>query len=148
LSYCQTVYSSPDLRVDEYARHPACCGATGNIAAKYDNMTLDTLEVVDQNADSATLLTSWAVNASVPAGKYSVGVYLLDADGNVLAQSDTGLPAYAYSCQTMTLPLTDIPAGEYDLKMTVYDWQTLERLSGAASDETGEVLPVTRITVK
>jgi hypothetical protein len=84
-------------------------------------------------------LDLWWRAARPPQMDYSVGLYLLGADGHPLAQQDggfdngrvpaTALPADRWTPdgRTLTLP-ADIPPGEYPLVVAVYDWHDGSRL--------------------
>lgn len=149
LTFCSTVFETPELRVDEYSRYPSCCQPSGqNIADYAAGIKLDHIEILEQNIASISVVTGWAIENDVPAGKYSFGLYVLDTENNVLAQADNALPQYDFSCQAVTLSLANVPPGEYTVYLTIYDWQTLERLSGTAENQTGELLPVMSITVE
>jgi hypothetical protein len=82
------------------------------------------------------------IDAEVPANTYSVGVHVLDASGQVRAQFDTGLPASGTSCQAMDIDVSALPAGDYQLKAVVYNWQTGERLISTAPDGSASDAPV------
>lgn len=148
LTFCGTAFTSPDLRLDEYSRYPSCCQPTNANIAEYTGIGLDHVEMLQQTTEAVSFVLSWAVHNTVPANTYSYGLYLLDAENQVLAQADTGLPTYDFSCQTVTLNLANVPPGEYAVYLTIYNWQTLARLSGQANGQTGEVLPVTHVIIE
>ncbi len=148
LTFCSTVFEATDLRLDEYSRYPSCCKPSGQNIAEYPaGMALDSAEILNQNTELAAFVMSWAIGDTVPANTYSYGLYVLDADNQVLAQTDTGLPAYDFSCQTVTLSLANVPPSEYQVYLTIYDWQTLERLSGTTQNQTGDLLPIATISI-
>ncbi len=84
-------------------------------------------------------LDLWWRSVNPPQTDYSVGVYLVDANGVTVAQQDGGfdngrvsalaLPAdhWTPDSRTLTLP-ADLPEGNYTLTTAVYDWRTNERL--------------------
>ncbi len=74
------------------------------------------------------------IDAQVPANTYSVGIHVLDSNGQVRAQFDSGLPAAGTSCQAMDIDVSALPAGAYQLKAAVYNWQSGERLMSTAPD--------------
>jgi hypothetical protein len=84
----------------------------------------------------------WKVE-NAPALDYSIGLHLLDANGVMVAQADG--PTHHYGQETvntsqfepgriyidfrnLTLP-GNLPSGDYQLELVVYDWQTNERLA-------------------
>jgi hypothetical protein len=83
----------------------------------------------------------WRVEQT-PAVSYSIGLHLLGADGALVAQADGPVNHYRQGMIETSafepgriyidfrdLPLpSGLPAGEYQLSLTVYDWATGERL--------------------
>jgi 4-amino-4-deoxy-L-arabinose transferase-like glycosyltransferase len=84
----------------------------------------------------------WKVDQTPPLD-YSIGLHLLDAEGNLVAQADGSINHYGQQnintaqlepgkiyidFRTLTLPFA-LSAGQYQLDMIVYDWQTGERLT-------------------
>ena len=88
------------------------------------------------------------VAADVPPETYSIGLHVVDAAGNLIAQSDAGLPNVPFTCRHALI--NNLPPGEYTLLALVYEWQTQERLQGTltATDETGERLPLGSFRVR
>jgi hypothetical protein len=78
---------------------------------------------------------------------YSVALHVEDANGQLVAQADYGLPNAQKACHETTL---NVPAGTYTLRAAVYNWQTGERLMGvdAATGEQADRLQVATFTVK
>ncbi len=74
-----------------------------------------------------SLNLGWAPTGRLRRGTHSVAVHLVDAQGVVVAQDDYPLPAESYGCHLSVLP-ADLPNGDYQFYVTVYDWQTLEPL--------------------
>ena len=94
---------------------------------------------VEAAEDALSVVLGWRVEDSL-ANDYTVFVHLLTADGSLVAQSDAA-PHWVAQWPTSRwaqgevvldghrLPLpSDLPAGEYRLRVGLYDWQTLERL--------------------
>lgn len=77
---------------------------------------------------------AWGVGVGVPPGLYSLALHLLDSDTQLQAQFDSGLPATGASCRYVEIPVDDLSPGTYQLHMTVYNWQTGERLMSNAAD--------------
>jgi len=84
----------------------------------------------------------WWRAAQPPKQNYSIGLHLLDAAGNLVAQIDGPISHYGHESvdtaamqpdkiyidyRTLNLP-DSITAGDYQLELIVYDWQTGERL--------------------
>lgn len=85
---------------------------------------------------------AYQIAEDVPPDTYSVGVYLMDAAGQVRGQFDMGLPAVGRSCHAAEIPAHGLPAGEYTVRAAVYNWQTGERLMSSAPDNSESDLPV------
>jgi hypothetical protein len=90
----------------------------------------------------------WKVEQT-PLIDYSVGLHLLDSNGTMIAQSDGPINHYGAEVmntsqfeprriyidfRSLNLP-SGLPAGQYQLEMVVYDWQTNERLTLADSTD-------------
>jgi hypothetical protein len=93
---------------------------------------------------SLPLTLRWSVDASVPANTYSVAVHVLDAAGNLAAQTDYGLPPAPVGCVTSSLDVSSLAPGEYALAVIVYNWGTGERLLS----ESGDRVTVGRFEIK
>ncbi len=85
-------------------------------------------------------LDLWWRAVRQPEADYSVGVYLVGADGAVLAQQDGGfdggrvsapaLPTDRWTPDARALAIPpDAPPGEYDLLLSAYDWRDQSRLA-------------------
>ncbi len=86
----------------------------------------------------------WQARETAPAA-YTVFVHVLDADGQLVAQSDAMPLGGQYTTDEwqpgdqigdrhdIVLP-ADLPAGEYRVQVGMYRWDTLERVSAAAAD--------------
>ncbi|MBI5667068.1 MAG: glycosyltransferase family 39 protein [Chloroflexi bacterium] len=117
------------------------------------------LPQIIEAAPGATLnLDLWWRAVRPPDADYSVGVYLVAPDGRVLAQQDGGfdqgrvpallLPADRWTpdARALTLPAV-LPAGDYPLTVTVYDWQTGERLPPDADARDDDAYPLAVVRV-
>ena len=71
--------------------------------------------------------------------RYSLAVHVIDPrSGQGVAQGDTGVGPGAIVPLRSEIDVRDLPPGEYELHVGLYDWQTGERLL-ARDLETGEV---------
>ncbi len=94
---------------------------------------------LNQDATGVLTLDLWWRALRTPDEDYSVGVYLVNAAGVIVAQVDGGfdqgrvpallLPTDRWSPDARTLSLAGLPQGVYDLTVAVYDWRSGERLS-------------------
>lgn len=62
------------------------------------------------------------------AARHSIAFHLDSADQELVAQADYGIPSEMIACRDIDLLLDDVPAGRYSLLMTIYNWETGERL--------------------
>jgi uncharacterized membrane protein len=91
------------------------------------------------DAETLSVLLAWRGDAAL-AQDYTIFVHVLDAEGNLVAQSDaaphwvTAWPtshwesdAIVLDGHRLSLP-AHLPDAEYQIRVGMYDWQTLERL--------------------
>ena len=99
------------------------------------------VDVTSVSHSSVDLHLWWKVDQT-PTTNYSIGLHLLDAAGNLVAQSDGPINHYGNEVvdtntmqpgkiyidyRNLALPSTIAP-GQYQLELIVYDWQTGNRL--------------------
>jgi hypothetical protein len=143
---CDRLVDLPGMQLERYARIPAEAGPY-----QFDEGIRLTL--LDPIPESATghlpLLLGWSLTDDVPRQKYSVGLHVENADGQLVAQSDYGLTVESFACAASDIALDGLPPGEYTLLALVYDWQTNDRLPAENMDsgETGDRLPLGTIQV-
>lgn len=122
---CETVFSQEDMEMQLYARVPQSerLNTFGeDIVGLYD---MQRGQINDNRVD--VVLGWWSEDAF--SDTYSVGVHLFDADNTLVRQQDFGLPNQRpFACSSTSLDLTDLPAGDYTLGVTVYEWQSGIRL--------------------
>jgi 4-amino-4-deoxy-L-arabinose transferase-like glycosyltransferase len=137
-AYCATPYQSADLQADLYARHSMCCAPQEQPKVVLDGagIALNDWAISGQTADELHLIASWQIAPDVPPYTYSTGWYILDNNGQVVAQQEVALPLEAYRCVNVHLTLPATPQAEYFLWLSVYNVQTGERLGSAAADST------------
>lgn len=130
--HCATLANTTDMRIWGFGRvNP------DDPSWQYgDGIHVSTSSVPHLKNGSLQVWLGYRIEGQVPANTYSVGLYLLDASGQVRAQYDGGLPTAGTSCQAIDLNVAQLPAGEYQLMAAVYNWQTGERLSTIAPDGT------------
>ena len=81
---------------------------------------------------------------------YSLAVHVIDPrTGQRVAQGDTGIGPGRIVPLRSEIDVSALPAGEYELHVGLYDWQTGERLSGRdeESGASGEMLTLQRFHV-
>ena len=111
-----------------------------NFTLEDDTVALLGYEVQRQD-DQLMLITAWEVKTRVfPTGERKLFVHLLDAQGNIVTQSDGWYSTYESLLvgdrffQVQTLDLATVPEGNYWLQIGLYEPQSGQRLSVAAQD--------------
>ncbi|MEO8612807.1 MAG: glycosyltransferase family 39 protein [Chloroflexota bacterium] len=122
---CGVVLAAPDITLTRYARKTALDTADLHFGG---GVGLSLLEAPQQQDGQLSILLGIALAPTVPADTFSLGLHLDGADGNLAAQHDLGLPDAPFSCLSLRLDMSGLPAGDYGLKALVYNWQTGERL--------------------
>lgn len=149
---CEIAEDTTDFWLGLYAEPGYCCtpSASGETLLSFGEGMIR-LSGVDYALDSKelTVTLGWALREDVPIHVYSASLQLLNAAGEHVFQTDYGIAPQAYVCQTSVMDLGEVPPGEYSLHVTLYAWQTGERLAGLSVDgQTGDLLPVTTITLE
>lgn len=147
---CGRMMDAPNMSLDLYAMTPDCCYPPGNapdttlmhFGAGVALRSLKSLEVRPDG--NVGVVLGWSVGRDFLYQNYSVALHVLDAEGNLAAQVDYGLPPDAYACRASHIPLAELAPGEYTLAVIVYNWSDGARLTGIveAGGETGERLPL------
>jgi uncharacterized membrane protein len=97
---------------------------------------------IDAVTSESIQMRLWWKLDQKPARNYSIGVHLLDKNGLLVGQSDGPIRHYGVQTYNMSdlepgsiyidfrslLIPSGLPSGDYVLALTVYDWQTSERL--------------------
>jgi hypothetical protein len=123
---CGTFDDSAEVNLRLYVRGSAD-GVTGNFG---DGISLRLLQPIpEQPLNKLDVMLGWTVGADVPQNTYSVGIHILNSNGELVRQADYGLPASDAACTPTKIPLDGLTAGNYRVMAMVYNWQTNERLS-------------------
>lgn len=151
--HCQSVFDLDTMRLDLYTRIPD--EVTLRFGGETDDEAIGVTlleplpEWVSGEGNLATLI-GWTIGAAVPENAYSVGLHVIAADGRSVGQVDHALPVTAFSCGSDTIALDKLAPGTYSLIVVVYDWQTGERLHGAAlaTGQQGDMLTLGSFNVR
>ncbi|MEO8396669.1 MAG: hypothetical protein ABI700_26995, partial [Chloroflexota bacterium] len=97
-----------------------------------------------RTASTLRFLLHAAVDPSVTLSDYSVALHVEDSAGQLVAQTDFGLTQGCYAAE-----ISGLPPGTYNAFLTVYRWQTGERLPGTnpTSGDQADRLPLGEFTV-
>jgi hypothetical protein len=127
-SACEPAVRQIDTTLQLYAR-------ANEVAFDYrfGGIALGIIEPLPDAVDSSLrLLLISSVDPTVARGEYSVALHVENGDGQLVTQTDFGVPDGCYVAQ-----IDSLPPGRYRALLTVYRWQTGERLAGT-STTTGE----------
>ncbi len=142
---CGVFHESPEMRLDFYVR----ASEEGAQFRFGDDIELTLLEPLPETVSGALqVVANWS--AEIPAGQYSAGLHVDDAQGNFVAQTDFGLPTSPPDCHLATITLDALPPGQYTLYALVYNQQTGERLPATRLDsaEQGERLAIGEFSIR
>lgn len=134
---CNFVEQNSEIVLINYVRRPFSCDwlEESHAVARFEEYTIEIYGVEMMFYDNQVVIgTKWMVPQTVPLYQYSVAIKLYDADGAFLKQSDFELPS-GYNARHVTLMnAEDLIDGNYTVVVSVYDWQTLEHLTGIQLD--------------
>lgn len=141
----------PDLEGVRYENGMRFHGMDVIAAESPDDLLLEMGWIARREGETLRLHLWWSADAP-PDPNYSVGVHLLDASGQVIAQVD-GAPAVEWQpgivereTRALTLPFP-MRSGVYRLMLVVYDWRDGRRIA-AAQTNSDDLLFLREMTVK
>jgi hypothetical protein len=117
---CGGIYQTDQLHLGLYTHQSAA-------PIRFGEQVTNTLLTADYIPGQLTVAGIWSPDPDVVPNTYSVGIHIKNAAGELVAQSDYGLPAVK-NCVLTILDLSALPVGDYTVETVVYDWQTGERL--------------------
>ena len=137
---CEDVFDRPNMRLSLYARRPS----EPVPIAFGDGIGLHLLEPLVVSADrDLTARLGWLIAPDVPPATYSAALHVVAASGELVGQTDYGVPDGGFVCAASVISLRELPPGRYTLLAAVYDWRTGERLPGlSAAGEAGDRLRI------
>ena len=152
LLFCERAIDQSDLVLELYTWSTIHCpsdapaqfqfGEDIELAASgVEQVTGETLRVnLLMHSDQITAMTA-----------YSVAIHLYEVEsGEKVAQGDQGLWIGRYNPLRSEIDIGTLEAGEYELRIGLYNWQTLEHLQGVdlTSGATAELLTMSRFRVE
>ncbi|RMF82171.1 MAG: hypothetical protein D6737_02780, partial [Chloroflexi bacterium] len=153
-AYCGFIDKHSNLTIERFVRAEFGCDAfdqTDNPLIQFDlGIQLASATVTDISDESLPVLINWRLTDVVPPNTYSVSLQMLNTAGEKVSQVDYALPLRAFSNVVTMLPVADVPPGTYYLMLTVYNSQTLERLTGRvmADGTGGDFFPIKTLTLE
>ena len=85
--------------------------------------------------DTLTLIHAWTLSDALPRNVYSLAVHIVDANDNLVAQADYGLPEASFACTTNMVDVRHLPAGQYRVQAFVYAWQNGSHLPDVNNED-------------
>ncbi|MBZ0305583.1 MAG: hypothetical protein K8I82_05900, partial [Anaerolineae bacterium] len=152
---CESWDDGP-LRIDLYAHLPFGCDlldakASDQPLVDYPALNSGLMDIQTASIASGqmSVAIAWSVPESIPYHTYSVSLKVYDAENAFMAQTDFELPRGAIGWQLTAFDIADWSAGTYEIRVTVYDWQTGERVEGhlAESDSKDTEIAVRRVAL-
>lgn len=128
---CGSAASHPYMQVDLYVRQPDELPFHFGGDLYQNGIRMTRLgPVAEDHTGRLRIPLGWRLGKDVPVNTYSFAIHVLDRNGTLVAQTDTGLPPdYAFGCQAVAVETNGLPAGEYQLSLVVYAWETGQRLN-------------------
>lgn len=132
LYHCATLAETENMLIWGFGR------TAGSVASWQfgDGVQVSLMSEPRINAETVQVWLGFEIAPEVPGNTYSTALHLLDQTGQLRAQVDAPLPEAGKSCRYEEIPVAGLAAGEYELHLAVYNWQTGERLT--SDDTNGE----------
>jgi hypothetical protein len=136
---CGVTAENETLFAALYARQPASTTAFTFTTAENNPIQVYLLAPPIQDERGQLVLNmGWYVPAELSGSPYSFALHVEDEQGNFLAQADVGLAQIGFGCQLLSISVPDLSSGNYQIKATVYNWQTGVRLPSVEPAPDGE----------
>lgn len=147
-SRCDAPVTEPNFLIEHYALAAFGClpESETRLAVFGDGIRLAEVRLASKG-DELLIAAGWWVSDAIPSETYSVSFKLWNAAEDFVAQSDYGLRESGFGWQLGKLLVSDIPAGDYNLTVTIYDWRSGATLAGHAGETTGEIVPVMAVSL-
>ncbi len=131
MEFCQRVGDYRDFVLELYAWSVAYCPTDTAQLRFGEDIELVASEVTVVPADMLRVDLLMHTDSNTGMTAYSVALHVFDAaSGEKVAQGDRGLWLGRYNPLRSEIDISGLTAGEYELRVGVYNWQTLERLEG------------------
>lgn len=151
--FCEGYLNDEHFNLRVYTLSPSYCpGGGAPIMTFGEQITLMEVEEV-RTDDTLTLHTGWQPSPQMPVYTYSIGFHIYDEDGEFVTNQDIGLGAAdgPYTSVRASFDLSDLPEGEYEVRLVVYDFNTGARLMGVNHEDAsnvGDLLLLERFAVE
>ncbi len=149
--FCGRFIQRKNLVLELYARSVVHCPIDTTQLRFGEEIELVASEVTIIRADMLRVDLLMHTKEITGMTAYSVAMQVFDAEsGEKVAQGDRGLWLGRYNPLRSEIDISGLMAGDYELRVGVYNWQTLERLEGVdlTSGATAVLLTLYRFRVE
>lgn len=148
---CEVVVDSGAIFARRYAYHSLECGRQRRSIA-YDNgiRIIDRFADFDRQQQSIRVLTGWEVADERQLDEYNVSIQIITTDWRSVSQApDRHLYNDVLTWYLVELSTADLPAGDYNVMVILYDRENLQRVAGTdlLSASTGDVFSALSFTI-
>ena len=148
---CPPLVDEPTLRIGRY-RHPVLpCDHAPAAAVDYDNgfRLLDRAVQYDSEIASVQALLWWEIPAEAMLDDFNISLQVFNSSGDKAAQVDRHLDGNVTPWGIVELAMDDLPAGDYQLKLILYNRHDGAKVSGVdeATGASVTLLPIHEFTV-
>ena len=137
---CGNPIETTDLTIQRYAQPSFGCETepipeTALVTYREEAIQLAGM-LVTTEGDTGLVAAAWQIDGSVPLHTYSASWQLFDSAGEKVRQVDYELPASSSIWRMARFDLSDLPSGDYQVRLIAYNWQTGDKLSETTNTET------------
>ena len=136
--FCERVLDDWGFTLERYALHSVENCPDRPVRLEFDSGIQLTAPEITISNGRLRLDAHFRSEDSYLLSRYSLAVHVLDQSGERVAQGDSGVGPGAIVPLRSEIDVSALPAGEYELRVALYDWQTGTRLS-ARDTQTDEV---------
>ena len=143
---CPPVVDEPRLRIQRF-RHPAIsCDHAPASTVVYDNgmRLIDRAVRYDGDTNAIQALLWWEIPDESMLDDFNISLQVFDSNGDKAAQNDYHLDANLTPWGVAKLPLGDLPDGDYQLKLILYNRHDGAKVSGV-DEATGDAMALLRL---
>ena len=134
-SPCEVVVKTDAVFAQRYNYHTLECGRQLR-SAEYDNgiRVIDRFADYDRQKQSIRVVTGWEVANEQQLDEYNVSIQIISTDWQSLVQApDRHLYDHILPWYVVELSTADLPAGDYNVMVILYDRDTVKKVAGVDS---------------
>lgn len=134
-SPCEVVVDTDAVFAQRYNYHTLECGRQLR-SVEYDNgiRVIDRFADYDRQKQSIRVVTGWEVANEQQLDEYNVSIQIVSTDWQSLVQApDRHLYDHILPWYVVELSTADLPAGDYNVMVILYDRDTVKKVAGVDS---------------